>query len=204
MIVDFLPERIKIQRARVRRLVRQGYLIALVLLGVVFWGLTSNHRVARTQAELAMLRDRSCNVQKMLEDRARLEQQQGELLIKERISRSLGSRVNTLDMLSELERLLPPGVSLLSMNIEAVQMQAGEGDRNVSRRTAVEHAPPAMTNRVRLVLTGIAPNDVDVANFIGQLSASPLFEDVNMGYARTLNYQGHKAREFQASCHIVR
>ena len=76
MNVDFLPERIKTQRARLRRLVRQGYLVVLVLVGVVFWALTSNHRVAKAQAELAMLRDRAGNVQKMLEDRARLQQQQ--------------------------------------------------------------------------------------------------------------------------------
>ncbi len=203
MNVDFLPERIKTQRARLRRLVRQGYLVVLVLVGVVFWALTSNHRVAKAQAELAMLRDRAGNVQKMLEDRARLQQQQNELMIKERISKSLGSRVNTLDMLAELERLLPQGVSLVSMNLEAVQMQA-EAERTVTRRGGtVDKQAPAVT-RVRLTLTGMAPNDVDVANFIGQLSASPLFEDVNMGYARTLAYQGHRAREFQASCHIVR
>jgi hypothetical protein len=57
--------------------------------------------------------------------------------------------------------------------------------------------------RVRLMLTGIAPGDVDVANFIGQLSASPLVEDVNMGYAKTVEFRGRLAREFQASCYIT-
>jgi len=60
------------------------------------------------------------------------------------------------------------------------------------------------TKRMRLVLTGLAPTDVDVANFIGQLSASPLFEDVNMGYAKTVSVEGLTAREFQASCYVVR
>ncbi len=57
--------------------------------------------------------------------------------------------------------------------------------------------------RVRLLITGVAPGDVDVANFIGQLSASPLLEDVNMGYTKTVEYRGHLAREFEASCYIT-
>ena len=58
--------------------------------------------------------------------------------------------------------------------------------------------------RLRLVLTGLAPGDVDVANFIGQLSGSPVFEDVNMGYARNVEFNGRLAREFQASCYVIR
>jgi hypothetical protein len=56
--------------------------------------------------------------------------------------------------------------------------------------------------RVRLVLTGMAPSDVDVANFIGQLAGSKVFEDVNMGYARNITYRSRTARKFQASCYV--
>ncbi len=61
-----------------------------------------------------------------------------------------------------------------------------------------------LVRRVRVVLAGLAPTDVDVANFIGQLSASPLFENVNMGYAKTVRFRGRSAREFQASCYLAK
>ena len=61
-----------------------------------------------------------------------------------------------------------------------------------------------MVKRVLLVIDGMAPNDVDVANFIGQLSACPLFEDVHMGYAKTVRFRGAEAREFQAKCYVIR
>ena len=53
-------------------------------------------------------------------------------------------------------------------------------------------------------LTGLSPTDIEIANFIGQLSASPLFEDVNMGYARTEEFDGRVGRKFQASCLVAR
>ena len=204
--IDFLPERIRLQRLRRRRLTRQGYLLTLVIVGVVIWGYSWRGRVSRAQAELDLLHDRSVSVQRLLSNRDRLEQEQGELLIKERINTTLGSRISTQDLLAELERLLPRGVSLISLDLEAVQMRMPEAsDSGAARGASVTERPrDQMVNRVRLVLTGIAPNDVDVANFIGQLSASPLLEDVNMGYAKTLVYRGHRAREFQASCNVVR
>ena len=54
------------------------------------------------------------------------------------------------------------------------------------------------------MLTGMAPTDVDVANFIGQLSASCLFKNVNMGYAKTVTFQRRSAKEFQASCYLAK
>jgi hypothetical protein len=69
-------------------------------------------------------------------------------------------------------------------------------------------APPATSRqritRIRLVITGLAPSDVDIANFVGQLASSPLFEDVNMGYTREIQFQGKTARQFKATCYTAR
>ena len=50
----------------------------------------------------------------------------------------------------------------------------------------------------------LSPNNVDVANFIADLSASPLFEEVDMGYAKNIVFRSKAAKEFQASCYVVR
>jgi Tfp pilus assembly protein PilN len=74
-----------------------------------------------------------------------------------------------------------------------------------SRVTDASGAVKEVTvKRVQLLVTGLAPSDVDVANFIGHLSASPLFEDVNMGYAKNVVVRGRTAREFQATCFVAR
>lgn len=207
--IDFLPDRIKAQRARRRRLTRQGYLLAFAVGATALWACLGQRRVSRAQAELTQLRAQSANLTSQLTLKGQLERQLGALLIMERISKTLGSRVNVLDVTNELERLLPARMFLSQLTLETVNQEvssAGESHRNPSARPA---GAPRRTNdktvkRVRLRITGLAPTDVAVANFIGQLSASPLFEDVNMGYTKDTVFHKRRAREFQASFHVVR
>jgi len=204
--IDFLPDRLKAQRARRRSLIRQANLLVLAAATFATWIYFSDRRVTEAKAELGLLEDRAANVQRLLAQQTELQKEQAVLLIKDRIGSRLGGRVGPLDVLAELERLLPAGVSLTSMNLEAVQVTLpAELVRDRAAVIAPGAAPKESTvNRLRLVLTGIAPGDVDVANFLGQLAASPLFEDVSMGYIRGRSLEGHKAREFQISCHVMR
>ena len=203
--IDFLPERMKARRARNRRILRQVNLLVLAAATFAAWLYFSDRRVARAAAEMNLLKDRSANVQNLLLQRDLLEKQQGTLLIKERIGSRLGSRAGVLDVLCELQRLLPPGVSLTTLNLDGVQVTStAELVRDHSPLPPGAAPRESVVTRLQLVLTGIAPSDVDVATFIGQIAASPLFEDVNMGYIRNQVVQGRRAREFQVSCHVVR
>ena len=204
--IDFLPERIHAQRQRRRRLVRQGYLLVLCVMGLVLLGYLREGAVSEARAELGLLESRSSNLQRQLALRAELESQQADLMIMQRIEGQLGSRVNALDILAELERLMPETMTLRSLDLDTMEVRpaAGAGGRVSGSKPMEASAPARATKRVRLVLTGVAPGDVDVANFIAQLSASALFEDVNMGYSRGLVYREHLAREFQASCDVRR
>jgi Tfp pilus assembly protein PilN len=204
--IDFLPDRLKTQRARRKSLIRQANLLLLAGATFAAWMYFSDRRVTAAQAELALLEDRSANVGRLLAQEGQLQKEQADLLIKDRIGSRLGSRVGPLDVLAEMERLLPAGVSLATMNLDAVQVTIpAEMVRDRGAAIPASAAPRESTvHRLRLVLTGIAPGDVEVANFIGQMAASPLFEDVSMGYVRSQSLQGHKAREFQISCHVVR
>ncbi len=205
--VDFLPETIKEQRARRRRLVRQGYLVVLCVIALAVLGYIRHRRISKAHAQLALLDKRVKNVRQQLVMRKDLERQQAEVLIKKRIDDLLGSRVNTLDLLAELERVMPATVTLTSLKIQAmdVRVPVRPVKMDGGQTVAGTHRQRERTiKRVRLMLTGLAPTDVAVANFIGQLSASPVFEDVNMGYTKNVIFQKHVAREFQTSCHVVR
>lgn len=208
--IDFLPERIRQQRARRRRLIRQAYLVVgcAAILATLAW--VRGDRVGEARAELSGLQTRKANFERQLEVRSELEQQMADLLIKKRIDDQLGSRANVLDILAELDRLMPGSMSLTDLRLETVELPAGDAhrrqtnDSRSARAARTTSRRESKIKRMRLVLTGLAPTDVDVANFIGQLSASGLFEDVNMGYSRNATFDNRIAREFQASCHVVR
>ena len=119
------------------------------------------------------------------------------------------SRTDCTAVLAELCRLTPNNMALVSLELKPVDVTVEEETRgrNTSdhvRRGSGRRQSNKKVRRVQLVICGLAPGDVEVANFIGQLSASPLFQDVNMGYARTRELQDRIAREFQASCYLIK
>jgi Tfp pilus assembly protein PilN len=211
--IDFLPERIRFQRDRRRRLVRQGCLLGLCLIGLAVLGYVRHGRIQTARAELAMLNDRSANSQRQLALRRELESQQADLMIKKRIADQLGSRASALEVLAEVSRLLPGSIVLSSLTVETMEIDAplpsAKDSTNETDRASAAAAPSGKAKtrsvkRLQLTLTGLSPTDVEVANFIGQLSTSPLFENVNMGYAKNTVFRNRPAREFQVSCHVVR
>jgi len=206
--VEFLPERIRQQRARKRRLVRQGYLLAAcgVALGMLTY--VNALRIDRARAEKIALDERATHLSRQISMIPPLEQELAELLIKQRIEAELGSRADCTAVLAELCQIMPPNMVLTSLELKAVDFQVVDGGSTHRSARPVAAPAPAKASRterrIRMVITGLAPTDVDVANFIGQLSASCVFEDVNMGYAKTRQFQDRLAREFQASCNLAR
>jgi Tfp pilus assembly protein PilN len=207
--IDFLPERIKDQRKRRRRLFHQGYLMALCIVGLGVMTYVLQLRVDRARGELELLRGRSRALDTQIALRDRLNQQLAELMIKSRIEEQLGRRVGTLEVLGELQKVMPESLTLTNMTMETVAVQAAAeaGERRNTSNQPVSRGGAAKdktVKRVRLVLTGMAPTDVDVANFIGQLAGSKLFEDVSMCYAKNVSFRKRPAREFQANCYLTR
>jgi len=207
--IDFLPERIKDQRMLRRQLIRQGYLMVLCIAGLGVMTYVFQLRVDKAQGELEMLRSRGRDMDSQIVLRDELNQQLAELMIKSRIEEQLGRRVGTLDILGELQKVMPESLTLTNMTMETVTVQVVADPaekRNASNQpvSGKGAAKETTVKRVRLVLTGMAPTDVDVANFIGQLAGSKCFEDVSMGYAKNVSFRNRVAREFQANCYLTR
>jgi len=208
--IDFLPEKIRIQRARRKNLARLAYLLCACGFGMVAIACVGHSRKASARDQRTMLDKCSENTRQQLALRETLELEEAKLNIKKEIDEELGSRVNTRDIFAELSRLLPKSMSITKFSLEAtevpVKVQRAIDTEASNRPRPAEPAKEKvkMVKRVTVAIEGLAPNDVDVANFIGQLSACPLFENVDMGYTKTVQFRGREAREFQARCHLIR
>jgi Tfp pilus assembly protein PilN len=208
--VDFLPDRIKCQRSRRSRLLRQGYLLGACLAALGVLAYVRDGRISQTKAELALLDERVSEMRNQLVLRTSLEQQMADLMVKRRIVEHLGSRTGPLDVMAGLDQLLPESVVLTGLNMETMDVRVPvrrPGDVNAGLRATAAGAAASSESavkRVRLTITGLAPTDADLGNFILQLSACPLFEDVNMGYTKNVDFRGRPARQFLVSCYVVR
>jgi Tfp pilus assembly protein PilN len=205
--IDFLPKYIKVQRARRRSFRRQMWLVAILSGTLATLGYVRQDKIVQAQAVTAVLDRQISAVNRQLALRTDLERQLADLMIKKRIDDTLGSRANALEVLAELERTLPESIVLTTLTLEAVEirMPVKPAETGAPVVAGAEAKPKErVSRRVRLVFTGLAPSDVDVANFIAQMSAGRLFEDVSMGYVRNVDFRGRNVREFQASCYVAR
>ena len=208
--VDFLPERIRAQRRRSRRVAKHTYMLTICLAGLTILGFLRNGQIQTVRAEEGQLGAQESDIDLQLARRDSLEREKAELYVIQKIDGQLGSRLSAFMLLSELQGLLPESVVLTQLSVETMDVLVGSGGVKANRtrgvRTAAARldATDATVKRLRLTLTGLATKDVDVANFIGQVSACPLFEDVNMSYSRDGKIEDRMARQFQASCYVVR
>ncbi len=217
--VEFLPEHIRYQRRRRRRLIRQGYLLVICIAVMVILTCVRQGRIAQARANLVELEKSGENLHQQVSMIASLEDQVANLLIKKQIDEEIGGRTDCTVILAELCRITPSNIVIISLDLQTVDLSAeASGAGGPSRRTVRNHRGMRPTvvrkrkpkvavvpvRRARLVVTGLAMSDVDVANFIGQLSAGRLFENVNMGYTKTVTFRRRSAREFQVSCYLRR
>jgi len=206
--IDFLPERVKLTRARKRRIAREAYLLAICLAGLVLLGHIRQGKVGQAKAEVDFLTERQANMDRQLAAREPLEKQQADLMVMRLITDDLGSRANVLDILAELEAVMPRSISLQDLSMESmdvhVPVQMPHNSPKPKLAAGPAEAAEKIVKRIQLSITGLSPTDIELADFIAQLSASPLFEDVNMGYARTDEFDGRVGRKFQASCYVAR
>ena len=205
---DFLPEWLRQQRVRRKRLIRQGQLLAICVACMALLTCARQAWISEARATLAGIHDRAEDQNRLIAQIPPLERQMADLLVKKQIDSELGSRTDCTAMLAELCHLMPRNMSLASLELKPVEVTI-EPDHPAKRkarpgRGGGSRSTAKVVRRVRVVLAGLAPTDVDVANFIGQLSASPLFENVNMGYAKTVRFRGRSAREFQAGCYLAK
>ena len=204
--IDFLPKRIRQQRRRRRTLGRQGVLVGLCAAGLSVLACLNQARVASAKSDLDTKQANCRAVQEQIKTLPAQEAALREARLKVRIGAELGSRLDLQAVLAEISRMLPEGAGLLSLDCGTVAVPVSRPSESPSAGGAVQPArtgkPPIQSTaepRLRLTLTGVAPTDVDAANFMQKLQACPLFQDVDMAYTRTVlvDQDRRKARNFQ-------
>jgi hypothetical protein len=154
--------------------------------------------VARQYAEAA----KSIEQVKQMQDKQRKMGQQAEL------AASLLEKVPRSFLLAEVTNAMPAGVSLMDVKLESkVRMPGSGGGGGKSqfelKREAMQGskakaaAPQAKVYDVTLKVSGMADNDVQVAQFMAKLNTSSLLQDVNLVISDEYVVNELKMRKFE-------
>lgn len=200
--INFLPQSFLESQNRRLRLFREITIISgMVLISLALFAgqsgrvMSVRNLAERKSEELEAAKLRSKEV-------ARLKDQQQQLKLKLAVHEGLAMPLNVSSILATVSDLLPKRMALTEISCSAddpkLDLAALKQTATSRKSKAKAKAPVRIEARVmNIQLTGISPSDVDVANFVGALSASPIFQNVKMRYAKSTKIDKATAREFR-------
>ena len=185
--LSFLPEDYLEQKWK-----RRAHAVCLVLIGLAGAGIAASWswehgHSAKIDAQFTEVENRYNEAARRIAQVKKMNDQQAEVMRHAELTASLYERVPRSNVLAELTMNLPPGMSLVDIEMSSTpHRDDGPAKTSFDARLAAQQGsqtaikPPAYD--VKIAVTGIAVTDVQVAQYITKLRTSPskLFTDVNL------------------------
>ncbi|MBC8108953.1 MAG: PilN domain-containing protein [Anaerolineae bacterium] len=217
--LSFLPDDYLERKAqrRTNAICAGLFLVTLIAIGSTFhFSERSNRDVDKTYD--LKLREFTAEA-KRIQQAEQMQEKQRTMARQAELAASLLEKVPRSFILAEITNAMPPGVSLMDFVLESKKRnlappQSTVGATAFEQRKATEaqkkaNAAAAAANQqmaemklydVGMKLTGIAPTDVQVAQFIRKLNGSKLLKDVNMVITDEFTQDGEPMRKFVVEC----
>jgi hypothetical protein len=189
--LSFLPEDYLEKKYMRRAIVLCVVLLILAGCGTFYWWKITSKRHARVQAEFDEVNNSYVDAARKIEQVKRMHEQQREVVHHAELAASLVERVPRSNMLAEITNALPVGVSLFDFSMAAaahndsapstsfaMHKAAIEAKQQNSDALGLGTKPPQFDITVKM--TGIAHDDIQVAQLISRLSHDKMFADVNL------------------------
>ncbi|MBL4702178.1 MAG: PilN domain-containing protein [Phycisphaeraceae bacterium] len=201
--INFLPQSFLEAQKRKQRLFREVSILGgMVLIAIALFAgqagqvSTVRNLAAQKQDELVAAKIRSVEV-------AKLSQQPRELKLKLAVNQGLVMPLNPSALLAVIAEILPPQMALTEIQFSAdapkldlsslKKKSSAKKVKKSKKKAAIRYVPKVM----KIQMLGLSPTDVDVANLVGALSASTVFQNVKMNYSKTAKIANVTAREFR-------
>lgn len=202
--MSFLPEDYLAGRIARRTNIICITLFAVVMCGVVAAFFVTDRQRSEIRKQQQQVNQKFEEAARLLEQLEQLQSQKQQMVRKAKLASVLVERVPRTLLLAELINHMPAALSLTEMDLEtetvrtarrpATAMERGRKTAADKKAGDFEIAAPQTEVTVRMV--GVAPTDVDVAQYITALSAHPLFEQVILQYAEQTTVDEREMRKF--------
>lgn len=207
--IDFIPEHYRKAQHRHRRIVREAAMLLVVAAAMAGWHWTNGRRLAELEMLAAIARDHAQATQSQLQDMAKLERRRETILRQTQVQRELGLPIGVTPAVSVLASLMPSSMAATHLSVTTPRPKPEPKVVAIPGRPApaappasVPAAAPEPVPPMLVELTGLAPDDMAVAEFVGRVSSHPLFANVKMSYSRATQSRGLKGREFRIEMEI--
>lgn len=195
-----------------RRIEQRTNLVCLVLFGVVLVGVVGMY-VASAQHRADVRREREkvivayADAAKRIEQWDSLQEQRSQMQRKANVTAKLLEKVPRSHLLADLGNRRPQGLSWLELEVQTKVVKPTappsgksalankEKEKKDAKGKPAEAPEPVKT--VTLVLVGVAPTDVQVAQYMSKLQQSSLLSEVNLIYSEETKIAETLMRKFR-------
>lgn len=197
--INFLPQTYVKVQSRQRRVYREAVLVAITMVSIGGWYMSSRGSLGDVEAYAATVDNEAAVLQKQLTEMVRLGGERRTLAAKVELKRELEAPLETSAIIATIGRLMPSTIAMRSITLEGNKPNAASATSRVTATTPQGAAAPkaAPTEKLSVTLTGLAPTDSAVTEFVGQLSTHGLFEGIKLLYSRSVTVNDILAREFR-------
>ncbi len=199
--INFIPDSVPRVDATGRLWIRCGLFLLAGLILIGSWYVRAHRQIAALDQKLNVL-DQQEQIARAVDEKADAGRRQRLKWSKQEI---LYDRVRmpvpTTSAMAAVAKLMPPVMGLTSFSLIGEPIDPTLPRSKKKRRSSKNRASPTV-GPLRLVLQGVAPNDLSIAEFIGRMDQRPLFVNVELTYSRPVERDTQIAREFQITADI--
>jgi Tfp pilus assembly protein PilN len=191
--LDLLPKWYRQTLSHRKWVVAQGWITVALGLGLSTWVVLVQQSIHSARGAWFSLEGQLNQSKSQLDEMAVLEERRRQWLAQEQVISRLGLHVEAARLIRALDTAMPREISLsqLQVDTEEKKPEAAPAGRLVTA------ANQSVVRQLHLTLQGVAPTDLDLANFMSQLSAVPFFEQVGINYVKELYDNGRIMRSFE-------
>jgi Tfp pilus assembly protein PilN len=191
--VEFLPAWYPQIRRRRRFVVLQAWMTVLIVAAMGTWTLMAGRNIRSSEARLARVETEltaSRSELKTLEELMTLSKKLGD---QAQVLSKVGSHAEAARLLATLDEVMPKSTALLELSLLTEEKQPV----TLAGARAAQERDSTVERRLNVKVTGVAPTDVEVADFLTRLTGKPFFEDVRMTGSKPRLDNGRIMREFE-------
>ena len=203
--VDFVPEEYIQQRES-----GKANFMYLLLFGAMMCGIGVTFTIIKMRqkavaTELAIVNAKMAEAGEQIAQIEELKTKGKEVMKTMVMTSGLVEKVPRSIVLACLTNNMPTGVSLLEFKLEEkeITLKTPKPAANTAgAAAAAAAAPPQMITSTMVNISGIAPSDIGVANYIARLSESILLDKVALVESKERKIEDMKFRQFKLNAHI--
>ena len=192
--LDLLPKWYRQTLSHRKLVVAQGWITVGLGLALSTWVVLVQQSIHSARGAWFSLEGQLNQSKSQLDEMALLEERRRQWLAQAQVISRLGLHVEASRLIRALDTAMPREISLSQLQVDTEEKIP---EAVPAGRLVAAPANQSVVRQLRVTLQGVAPTDLDLANFMSQLSTVPFFEQVTINYVKELYDNGRIMRSFE-------